>query len=191
MKQIYNQTWELVRPYYEKGRPMDVNHIEWMMQDALLVCEKENIDDSLLLPLVILHDVGYSEMPKDNPFNLDLRKGHMEAGARIARSILEKLDYDQDKIEKIEHYVSVHDNWAFGDNEIYMRDIVLGIFNDLDYMWMAVPKGFTAVMKILDMNGKELVEYLENDEKPRLRPFSTKTTQKLYEDYLNDRRKEV
>jgi HD superfamily phosphodiesterase len=145
----------------------------------------------LLLPFVILHDVGYSEVPKDNPFKLNLRKAHMEAGAKIARHILEKLNYPKEKIEKIEYYVSVHDNWALGDNEIYKMDKILGVFTDLDYMWMATPKGFSALMKILNKNKRELLEYLETNDKPNLRPFSTKTTKNLYEEYLKDRRKEV
>ena len=118
MNQIYEDIWKLAKSYYEKGRPMDIDHIEWMMKDAFLVCQKENLDDSLLLPLVILHDVGYAEVPKDNPFKLNLRKAHMEAGAKIARHILEKLNYPKDKIKKIEYYVSVHDNWALGDNSV-------------------------------------------------------------------------
>jgi hypothetical protein len=191
MNQIYENIWELAKPYYEKGRPMDIDHIEWMMQDAFLVCQKENLDSSLLLPLVILHDVGYAEVPKDNPFKLNLRKAHMEAGAKIARHILEKLNYPKDKIGKIEYYVSVHDNWALGDNEIYKKDIILGVFTDIDYMWMATPKGFPALMKILDKSKKEMLEYLETNEKLILRPFSTKTTKNLYQKYLEDRRKEV
>jgi len=188
MKEIYERIWELARPYYKKGRPMDIDHIEWMMHDALIICEKENLDDSLLLPLVILHDVGYAEVPRGNPFNLNLRTAHMEAGARIAKRILDELNYSKDKVKKIEYYVSVHDNWALGDNEIYRKDKILAVFNDLDYMWMATPKGFPALMNILHKNKQEMIEYLESDDKPKLRPFSTNTTAKLYLRYLEDRR---
>ena len=189
MKKIYQQIWKLAKPYYKKGRPMDIDHIEWMMKDALFVCEKENIDDSLLLPLVILHDVGYAEVPKDNPYNLDLRKAHMKAGKKIAKEILEKVNYPKEKIKKICYYVSVHDNWALGDYEIYQKDIILGIFTDLDFTWMVTNKGFPALMKILNKNKKEMVKYIENSEKLTDRPFSTKTTKELYQKYLNQRKK--
>ena len=69
MKNRYKELWKLAKPYYEKGRPMDIDHVKWMMQDAMLICEKEGIDETLLLPLVILHDTGYSKAPKKNPFN--------------------------------------------------------------------------------------------------------------------------
>jgi HD superfamily phosphodiesterase len=185
MKEIYKKIWKLANPYYEKGRPMDIDHIEWMMKDAMIVCEKEKIDDSLLLPLVILHDVGYAEFPKDNPFNLNLRKAHMKAGAKISQTILEKVDYPKNKIQKISYCVSVHDNWALGDDKIYLEDKILGIFNDLDFIWMATPKGFPALMKILNKNHKELTDYIKHDEKLTRRPFSSKTTKKLFEKYLN------
>ena len=190
MKNIYSKMWELAKPYYKKGRPMDINHIEWMMQDSLLVCEKENLDDSLLLPLVILHDVGYAKVPKNNPFKLDMRKAHMKAGADIASDILQKLDYPKDKTEKIVYFVSIHDNWAFEENEFYKNNLILGTFNDLDYMWMATPKGFPSLMKITKKNHQEMLEYLENNDKPVKRPFSTETTKNLYRYYLNDRRNE-
>ena len=104
MKKVYSQIWNLAKPHYKKGRPMDIDHIQWMMKDAALVCKKEKLDDSLLLPLVILHDVGYAEVPKDNPFKLNLRKAHMKAGAKIARRILEQVKYPADKINKLEYY---------------------------------------------------------------------------------------
>lgn len=169
---------------------MDIEHITWMMKDALIVCKLEKLDDSLLLPLVILHDVGYAEVPKDNPFKLDLRKAHMKAGAKIAKIILKKVDYPENKTKKIVYYVSVHDNWALGDNEIYLRDKILGAFTDLDFMWMATPKGFPELMKILGKSHTEMIDYIEHCEKLTLRPFSTPTTKRLFEDYLRDRKKE-
>ncbi|MFH1564888.1 MAG: HD domain-containing protein [bacterium] len=190
MKETYKKMWKLAKPHYQKGRPMDIDHIEWMMKDALLVCKKEKIDDSLLLPLVILHDVGYSKTPKGNPFRLDLKKTHMKAGAEIAKEILQKLDYPDDKIEKIFYYVSVHDKWIFGEDDLFKKDIILGVFNDLDFMWMATPKGFPALMKILKKNPGEMIEYLEKNEKIKRRPFLSRTTKKLYDNYLKDRRRE-
>ena len=189
MKQIYQQIWKLAKPYYKKGRPMDIDHIEWMMKDALLVCKKENLDDTLLLPLVILHDVGYAEVPKDNPYNLDLRKAHMKAGKKIAKEILEKVNYPKDKIKTISYYVSVHDNWALGNNKIYQKDVILGTFTDLDFIWMTTKKGFPAISKILKKNKKEMVQYIENNEKLVERPFATKTVKELFQKYLQQRKK--
>ena len=188
MKEIYQKIWKLAKPYYEKGRPMDVDHIEWMMKDALVVCEKEKLDDEIFLPLVILHDVGYAEAPKDDPTKLEMRKAHMEAGAKIAKRILESVDYPADKAERIVYYVSVHDNWAFGDDE-YKSDKLLGAFKDLDFIWMATPKGFPAMMKVLGKNKQEMIEYVESRPEDEDFEFSCTTTKELFANYLSERKK--
>lgn len=190
MKKIYTDIRHLAKPYYEQWRPMDIDHIERMMWDATLVCEKEWLDDTILLPLVILHDVGYARVPKDNPFNIDMRQAHMKAGAEIAQEILEKISYPQEKTEKVVHYVSIHDNRALGDNASYTTDKILGTFNDLDYMRMATPKWFPSLMHITKKNQTAMYEHLQNNEKPIQRPFNTHTTKKLYETYMHDRKKE-
>ncbi len=190
MTEIYKKIWNLAKAYYERGRPMDIDHIEWMMKDALLVCEKEKIDDEILLPLVILHDVGYAEVPKDDPNKLEMRKAHMKAGAKIAKEILEKAKYPSDKAKKIEYYVSVHDNWAFGDDE-YKRDKLLGAFKDLDFIWMATPKGFPAMMKVLGKNKNEMIKYIESRPEEENFEFSCQTTKELFEKYLSGRKKEI
>lgn len=187
----YLQIWNLARPYYEKGRPMDIDHIEWMMNDATLLCDKESLDGDLLIPLVILHDVGYSAVPNDKPFNLDLRRLHMSEGAKIAESILTKLGYNRDVVDKVSYFVSVHDNWALGDNEIFKKEKLLGSFNDLDFMWMVTPKGFPALMKMLNKTADEMMDFAGNNEKLIDRPFVTATAKKLFEDYIVDRIEEI
>lgn len=191
MKTIYEKLWKLARPYYEKGRPMDIPHIEWMMKDAEYVCEKEKLDDSILIPLCILHDVGYSAIPKDNPFNLDVREAHMREGARIATEILKLAEYPDDKAEEIVYFVSVHDAWALGRDDLFKKYKILGVFNDLDYMWMATREGFGACRKYLDLNPRQMLDHLTNNEKLKNRPFATPTTHELYETYLIERKREA
>lgn len=190
MKRIYSKIWDLAKPYYQKGRPMDVDHIEWMMEAASYVCKQEQIDDTILLPLVIVHDVGYAAVPQGNPFNVDMRKAHMQAGAEIAKTILQLLNYPENITSEIVHYVSIHDNWALGDNQIYQQYNILGVFTDLDFAWMATPKGFPAFMKILNKSRAEMIAHLANDEKLIHRPFRTKTVEQLFYKNLAERQSE-
>ncbi len=190
MKEIYKKIWQLAQPYYRKGRPMDIDHVEWMMKDALLVCEKEGCDDSLLLPLVILHDVGYANLPSQHPFSISSKQEHMKKGAEIAEDILEKVDYPKNKITQITSLIFVHDNWLLGDDTVFKENTILAVFNDLDYMWLATPKGFSLFMKILHKKPQEMLQFLSTNEKLTRRPFATKTTKELYEQYIVDRKKE-
>jgi putative nucleotidyltransferase with HDIG domain len=126
MKKIYQRLWALAKPYYKKGRPFDMLHIQILLKNAETVCHKEKIDASLLIPLVILHDIGYGTT-QPVFFEKNLKKQHMIAGAKLANTILRKINYPKDKIKKIVHWISIHDNWIFGQTTIYKRDKVLAI----------------------------------------------------------------
>jgi hypothetical protein len=184
MKKVYNKIWELAKPYYLKARPMDIEHIEWMMPEALVLAEQENLDDDLLVPLAILHDVGYAGITT-NSMKLETRKAHMAIGANIAKEILEQVNYPQEKIDKIVYYVSVHDNWAFGDFKVYENPI-LGVFGDLDFIWALTEKGFPAFVKIYGKSIQETIYYLDqSNENTKGAPFTFESTQNLYEKELN------
>ena len=89
-----------------------------------------------------------------------------------------------------DNYVSIHDNWAFGDNSIYREDAVLGIFTDLDFIWMATQKGFPSLMKIINKSPDQMLEYLVNNEKLIARPFFNKSTESLFKQYITKRKEE-
>jgi len=192
MKSIYTRLWAKARPFYDKGRPMDIEHIEWMMEEADRLCETEGLEERILLPLVILHDAGYARVPKDNPFNLDVRRAHMKEGAKIAREILNEIGYDIGRTETIIYFISVHDNWALDDVEVYRKNKLLWIFTDLDFIWMATHKGFDAVRNILRLESGEMIRYLESTEKPA-KPigFACEATEKVFKSYLRERKDDV
>lgn len=179
--------WTEARPYYFKARPMDIVHIEWMKGIARTLCAKEKIDSTILIPLVILHDVGYSSTRKGNPFDLDVRKYHMDEGAKIASAILAHINYPSDKTKHIVHYVSIHDEWAFGNSAVFNNDIFLGTLNDLDFIWMLTPKGFEEIGRIRNYSVCEMLNFVETNEKLTNRPLCTDTTKRLFLSYLEER----
>ena len=189
MESIYQEMWNLAKPYYEKGRPIDAVHVKLMMKLACRVCEKEKIDDTLLLPLVILHDIGYAEAPQVY-FEKEQKKEHMIVGARIAAKILDDLNYPAEKTKKIVDYIKVHDHWLLGDDAVY-DNIIISTFTDLDFIWMATKEGFALMQKVLNKNPSETLEFIENNEKLIKRPFATKTTKELFYKYLNERKMEL
>lgn len=67
MEDIYLKLWDLAKPYYLNGRSYDIAHVEWMMREAEIISDIESLDRRLLLPIVILHDVGYSIINDKNP----------------------------------------------------------------------------------------------------------------------------
>lgn len=139
--ETYKQLLEKALPYYEQGRPMDVEHIKWLYKTVPQFVSQGELDHTILMPLVVLHDVGYSKIPKgSDSYNLDIRKAHSEYGAEIARALLTEMNYAKQSIDEVCRLVLKHDNWAFGDS--FVDEPYLLAFNNFDFMWMATEKGF-------------------------------------------------
>ncbi len=172
---------------------MDIDHIQWMMKMVKIVCKKEGLDEEILMPLAILHDVGYAillDPVNTNYYKKDVRKAHMKTGEEIAKKILASVNYPKDKSKRIIKYVGIHDNWAFGEVEIYINDRILGTFKDLDYLWIYTKKGFDAIKKVLHKNEAEMFKQLKDEVSPIYgkKPFSTSLTRTLREIYLQERK---
>ncbi len=174
----------MAQPYYKKGRPFDLLHVKLLIRDAQTVCKKEKVDDTLLMPLVILHDIGYG-VTGPVYFQKNRKKEHMITGSRLAKTILTKVKYPPKKIGKIAYWISVHDNWIFGHRTVYKRNQILAILNDLDFIWMATPEGFKIFTKMFNHGDKmKTLRRILNDEKHTKRPFSNETTRGLFLKYI-------
>ena len=194
MENIYLKIWKLAKPHYKKGRPYDIAHIEWMMKESEKVAEKENFDKKLLMPISILHDVGYSVVEKKNmdKKRQEIKKIHMKEGAKISREILEKVGYQKDYTQKIVHYISVHDNWVFGDNSPFKECKEMAVFNDLDFLWVAKDiDNFERIAKAKKMTPKELYKFLVKNEKLVERPLCCDYTKNIWERFKKKLKKSL
>ncbi|UCG95113.1 MAG: HD domain-containing protein [archaeon] len=184
MEGIYLKIWELARPYYEKGRSYDVPHIEWMMKESDKVSDMESLDKKLLMPISILHDVGYSIVDEKNP-NIKrelVKKLHMQEGAKISKKILYEAGYDPEYSEKIVHYISVHDNWVLGDDTPYKECKEMAVFNDLDFLWVTKSfENFKTAAESMKMTPEDFYEFWTKDEKLTRRPFCCEYTRSMWE----------
>ena len=190
MKEIYKKMLEKALSLYEKGREGDVEHIKWLSEVITKYVHESEVDYDLLIPVVLLHDVGYSKVPKrSHPFDLDIRKFHSEEGAKIAEEILKELNYPKDKINEIKRLILKHDNWAFGDD--FANEPVLRIFNNFDFMWMASEKGFDIVRKFMKKEPKEFYEQIKefqrkNEEEER--KWFNKNIEEFYNQLMRKRK---
>lgn len=186
---VYKKILELATPYYKEGREGDVEHILWLYETVPNYVKETEIDFEKLMPVVLLHDVGYSKVQKgENPYNLDIRKFHSEEGAKIAEEILLEVGYTKGKIEEIKRLILKHDNWAFGDS--FADEPVLSIFNNFDFTWMASEKGFEIVRRLMKKEPKEFYAQIETFQKKNEqegRVWFNKETEKLYRELMSER----
>ena len=180
---MHEEIVTLAMPYYKKARPGDVEHITWLKEQLyglrLEIIEK-GYDFEVIFALTILHDVGYSKMPKNcNPYDLKIRKAHAKASAVIAKKILRKVGFPRTKVRKALYLIEHHDDWAFGKT---LKDPEWRVFTDVDMSWEASRKGFDIVRKFLGQTRKEFFKTVKKDytEKQKERPFYIEKTKKIF-----------
>lgn len=192
MKEIHKVIFELAKPYYLRGRPYDIQQIEWMIGHVEKLVELEKLDEDLLMPLCLLHDIGYSKLAENNPNpkSKEPKKIHMAEGARLAREILDKVQCEKVLSDRIVYYISVHDNWILGDDSPYQECADMAVFNDLDFIYavadqLVLTKQAEAMNKTLD----EMYDFWIHDEKLERRPFCCKYTKDLFYAYMENLKK--
>lgn len=65
---------------------------------------REDVDEDVLLPAALLHDIARGEEDHDESGEID----HAELGAEKAESILDEQGFDRSRIRKIKHCIKSH-----------------------------------------------------------------------------------
>ncbi len=78
------------------------DHVLRDLYRALLIASEEGpVDYSILIPSVLLHDVGFSDLEFK-------RLGHDQVGARLAQGLLLEAGYDEETIKAVCHCIRAH-----------------------------------------------------------------------------------
>jgi len=145
MEETISKIWELALPYQDKRN--DVGHTQIATDFAIRLLETEDGDRGVVIPAIILHDIGWSqlddaerkiifsdEISKEDERRLRLK--HQDEGVRLARGILESINYDPKYVVEILEIISQHDTRSgfFSKND--------GLVRDADKLWMYSARGF-------------------------------------------------
>ena len=147
MKEIFNKIWELAQPYQDKRD--DAGHAETSLKYALKLVDIEKGDEDVVIPAIILHDVGWSQLPEKRRMMVfdpgakeaDRRQvvyEHQIEGIKLALKILREVNYPPELTDEILDIISQHDTRKgfISKNE--------GIVRDADKLWRTSKEGFTA-----------------------------------------------
>lgn len=126
----YQEILELARPYLDTRNNLE--HTMGSLTFARLLLDREGGDPHVVIPGVILHDVGWSRVPEEGqllafgpaPTRPDLNRLHEEDGAEIAATILTSVGYDPLLIQEIAEIVRGHDSrlTALSLNDSLVKD---------------------------------------------------------------------
>ncbi|BCZ49208.1 phosphohydrolase [Clostridium gelidum] len=83
----------------------NLDHVFRVYNLCLLLAKYEkDVDLEILIPAALLHDISRVEESQDKTGEID----HAVLGSVIAEDILRKLEYEEEKIEKIKHCIIAH-----------------------------------------------------------------------------------
>jgi len=110
----YSHILRLAKPYLNI-RKNDI-HTEIVYRYACLLMESEAADAAIVIPAVICHDIGWSQVPEELHLkafgpNADpaLTRLHEIAGVKLAHDILLAIGYDKQKSSEILAIIDGHD----------------------------------------------------------------------------------
>lgn len=116
MRKIFKEIWELAKPYLDT-RDNEI-HTRMSVEFGYKLLKAEGGDENVVIPAIMLHDVGWKKVPEDIQLKgfgpkvtlPELTKIHEDEGVKITKEILEKTNYDNDKAKEILRIVGGHDS---------------------------------------------------------------------------------
>lgn len=185
MKKIYRPIWDLALPYLEKGlRKNLITHTKEVVNAMEILLKYEGGDENLLVPCAILHDIGWSKVPKEIQKNWrnkeDKIKGeklHIEYPQPIIKEILEKLNYPLIQINKITEIVKAH---KFQNPSELEKQLLI----DADKMSDATKIQFYSDAEFYSVSPQVVYDFRMKNK------FYTITARKFFEKEMENRRRE-
>ncbi len=136
MPKSHECLWEHALPYLDV-RSNDIHTMYSYNFARRLTRLYPDANPEIVLPAIILHDIGWSTVPEDKVLEAfgpkmrypKLRRQHEVDGARMARAILESCDHDAALIDDIVGIIDGH------DTRKESRSIDDSVVRDADKLW--------------------------------------------------------
>lgn len=188
LKDIYERIWDLARPYLNT-RKNDI-HTEISTDFAQLLLEQEGGEEDIVLPAIILHDVGWKKVPEDiqlkafgpNTTMPEWNRVHEVEGAKIAGDILRKVNYQKDKILEIQEIIKGHDSRK---EAISLND---SLVKDADKLWRYSEAAIRGIQMGFGLTFEECIERLRKNLEPW---FLTESGKRMAKEEIEKREKEL
>jgi hypothetical protein len=163
MNDTFLKICDLARPFLDTRENEEHTRIACGFASRLLA--KESGDPHVVIPAVILHDVGWKSIPEDlqltafGPGQKDkaLNRIHEQEGARMARDILEAVEYPPDLIKEITAIILGHDS---RQQAISVNDAIV---KDADKLWRYSEHGVSLGVERFAMTRLQYLERLRTN----------------------------
>ena len=161
MKPAYQKIYEHAKPFLRTRK--NIIHTKIALRYALKLLEKELGDEEVVVPAILLHDVGWKSVPENlqltafgpKQSNPRVTRQHEVEGAKIARTILELIPYPSEKAEEICRIIRGHDTRK---RPISRSDRIV---KDADKLFRYSRKGFAIDVNRFQISRGDYLDYLE------------------------------
>ncbi len=188
MKGIYQKIFDQAKPYLSTRK--NLIHTKIALRYALKLLEEEKGDEEIVIPAILLHDVGWKVIPEKlqqgafgpNESKPEIKRLHEREGVKIARSILEGLHYPNKKIKEICRIIQGHDSRK---KPISQNDRIV---KDSDKLFRYSRKGMAIDLSRFQIPTPVYISYLEKRAKEW---FFLNTSQRLAIEEIRKRKRET
>jgi HD superfamily phosphodiesterase len=161
IKPIHQKIFERAKPFLRTRK--NLIHSQIALRYALKLLQSEKGDKDVVIPAVLLHDVGWKTIPQNlqltafgpNPSNPHLVRVHEVEGAKIAEAILKEFHYPPKKIKEISRIIRGHDSRK---RPISQNDRIV---KDSDKLWRYSRKGMAVDLDRFHIPRREYLIFLE------------------------------
>ncbi len=184
MKTDFKKIWKLSIPYLKKGGRKDfLLHTEGVVKAMELLLKTEIGRPEILIPAAILHDTGWSKVPKNlqksnnEKQKIESLKLHLKYSVPIINKILAKVNFDKKSIKIITNIVLAH---KFKKPKELSKRLLI----DADTLSDVFKRQFYSDCKAYNRTPSELYNFRKNNK------FYTETAKAIFDKELEKRRKE-
>jgi hypothetical protein len=161
--------WQDARPYLDV-RNNDEHTLVAYGVARMLLKELPEARESVVLPAILLHDVGWKRVPQDllleaigrNPSRPDLVRDHELYGVEIAREILERHRPEGVDIEAVLAIIDGHDTTR------HAKSLEDAVVKDADKGWRTTPHGMRIIRGWYGWSVAEYIDMVSVVSNPRL-----------------------
>lgn len=161
--------WRDARPYLDVRNNDEHTLVAYGVAKALLA-ELPQARASVVLPAILLHDVGWKKVPQEllldaigrNPKRPDLVRDHELYGVDIAREILERHRPEGVDIEAVLAIIDGHDTTR------HAKSLEDAVVKDADKVWRTTPHGMAVIRGWYGWSVAEYIDMVTVVSNPRL-----------------------
>lgn len=165
MSAIYDRIYQAAEPYWQT-RSGEVHMPESYALAKALLGHYPNADPAVVLPAILLHDIGYFGLPEATQmqglsgsprgWDADVTRLHEVEGARRARAILGDLGYDPALTERVAAIIDGHDSRK---EALSLEDAIV---KDADKLWRFTVSGVRICRRWVGQDPDTFMDYVES-----------------------------